>query len=247
MGNMDRLSRKRNRGVNQVPQSRNRKRRNKPAPERRESKSKPSRRVEARRPGRLSGWALCFVLIFLCWRRAEAGRYPGESDAKFTQGNGATTKELKETESYNGQAALLLSSSTDEIAQAQEQTKKQGQITNNHDPEKENRPRYLTKRSSAGTTAPPRTGDGSGTHDQPKRANPETSPPLAESRKIPKGCPSKRVKPDPKRPPAPERVPWLRYLMKRASPGTHASCCGKEATVTDYKGGSRAGFSGHVT
>ena len=94
------------------------------------------------------------------------------------------------------------------------------------------------KRASPGITSPPRTGDGSWTHYQPKRASPETSPPLAESRTNPTCCPSKRATPRPKRPPAPGRVFWSRYLMKRAFPGTHAPRCGKEATFTDYRSGS---------
>ena len=91
-------------------------------------------------------------------------------------------KELKEIESYNGQAALLLSSSTDKIAQDPEQAKEKERESKNPDQGKGNRTRYLMKRASPGITPPPRTGDGSWTHYQPKRASPETSPPLAESR-----------------------------------------------------------------
>ena len=114
--------------------------------------------------------------------------------------------------------ALPLSSSTDEIAQALEQTKKS---------------------SSVGTTATPRAGDEGGTYDQPKRARSETSPPRAESRQIPKGSPTKRAKTDPNKKPASERGPWLRYLMRRALPGTHTVSYGEQATVPENKGGSR--------
>ena len=82
---------------------------------------KSPKRPEARRLGNFLVWALSFVVISLCLRRAEAGRYLREADAIPIKENGATTKELKGIESYNGHAALLLSSSTRESAQSPEQ------------------------------------------------------------------------------------------------------------------------------
>ena len=57
-----------------------------------------------------------FILFFLCLKKTEAGLHTGEAEASPTQKTGATPTELKGIESYYGHAALLLSSSTYELA-----------------------------------------------------------------------------------------------------------------------------------